>query len=349
MAQTATRVAPLLDATQEEESILSDDAGYIKTSNDMRTVDAVSLEALHPSRPTDVSDPRPPILPQKRIPAPPKSRAESRKERKSRRVEAGTYKPSAVATGDVQQTEPTQMQTVLAKLDELEDKDTPTRAAPRQPKAAEPQAANASPPSQERQKIEKTPTPDRPPPRAKQESWGVQKSALENKFGEAGWQPRKRLSPDTLEGIRALHASDPASYSTEVLSEHFKITPEAIRRILRSKWKPNDREAEDRRLRWEKRGAKKWEAMAEQGVRPPAKWRAMGIGRVERAPGKAAGPDDEYVKWDTGAGSGGGEEEEKVPRRSRTRDDGYVKWKGETGGRGSEADLYDDTLAERML
>ena len=109
------------------------------------------------------------------------------------------------------------------------------------------------------------------------EVWQVQKASLERKFGEQGWQPSKRLSPDTIEGIRALHVSDPKNYKTETLAKHFQITPEAIRRILKSKWRPNEDEAEDRRQRWEKRGVKKWKEMAELGVRPPAKWRALGV------------------------------------------------------------------------
>nr|POE65972.1 required for respiratory growth protein 9, mitochondrial [Quercus suber] len=110
------------------------------------------------------------------------------------------------------------------------------------------------------------------------EPWQVQKAALRDKFGEVGWSPRKRLSPDTLEGIRAIHASDPGTYTTETLSAHFKITPEAIRRILKSKWKASEDETMDRRARWERRGIKKWEALADLGVKPPAKWRAMGVG-----------------------------------------------------------------------
>ena len=130
------------------------------------------------------------------------------------------------------------------------------------------------------------------------EPWQSQKAALKRKFGDVGWQPRKRLSPDTLDGIRALHESDPIAYHTEVLAEHFRVSPEAIRRILRAKWRPNEDEVDDRRLRWEKRGEKKWTAMAEQGARPPAKWRAKGIrtpqAEQKRSQGKQA---DRFVEW----------------------------------------------------
>jgi hypothetical protein len=109
------------------------------------------------------------------------------------------------------------------------------------------------------------------------EAWQVQKAALQEKFGSSGWDPRKRLSPDTLNGIRALHASDPGTYSTEVLANNFKVSPDAIRRILKSKWRPSEDEARDRLERWERRGARKWQEMATEGMRPPRRWRAMGI------------------------------------------------------------------------
>jgi hypothetical protein len=112
------------------------------------------------------------------------------------------------------------------------------------------------------------------------DTWKVQKAALEEKFGEQNWNPRKRISPDALAGIRALHAKSPDTFSTAVLAEHFKITPEAVRRILKSKWQPSEEEAEERRERWEKRGEKKWTEMAEQGLKPPKKWRERGVGKA---------------------------------------------------------------------
>lgn len=106
--------------------------------------------------------------------------------------------------------------------------------------------------------------------------WKVEKEALEKKFGQTGWQPRKRLSPDSLEGIRALHASDPATYTTEVIASNFEVSAEAIRRILRSKWQPTEEQRADRMARWEKRGVKKWMDMAEKGMKPPKRWRELG-------------------------------------------------------------------------
>jgi len=119
--------------------------------------------------------------------------------------------------------------------------------------------------------------------RHKRESWQIQKDALKEKFGSSGWIPRKRLSPDALEGIRALHAQLPEKYTTPELAKQFEVSPENIRRILKSKWKPNEEEETSRRWRWEKRGESIWRLKAELGVKPPKKWRRKGIGKDQVA------------------------------------------------------------------
>jgi hypothetical protein len=166
-------------------------------------------------------------------------------------------------------------------------------------------APKSQPPSTKvsAEKAEKTAKPTPQWRKKDREPWQIQKAALGHKFGEQGWQPNKRLSPDTLEGIRALHVSDPRNYNTETLAQHFHITPEAIRRILKSKWRPNEEEAEERRLRWEKRGVKKWSEMAELGIRPPAKWRALGVKSKEQEGKRVKGSQGrkrEEVLWDIG-------------------------------------------------
>lgn len=107
--------------------------------------------------------------------------------------------------------------------------------------------------------------------------WQVQKQALAQKFGSSGWAPRKRLSPDALEGIRCLHSQFPEKFTTPVLANHFQVSPEAIRRILKSKWKPKEEEEAERRVRWNKRGESIWRQMVELGIKPPKKWRDMGL------------------------------------------------------------------------
>lgn len=107
--------------------------------------------------------------------------------------------------------------------------------------------------------------------------WQVQKQALAQKFGSSGWAPRKRLSPDALEGIRSLHSQFPEKFTTPVLANHFQVSPEAIRRILKSKWRPKGIEEAERRERWNKRGESIWRQMVEIGIKPPKKWRDMGL------------------------------------------------------------------------
>lgn len=154
------------------------------------------------------------------------------------------------------------------------------------------------------------------------EEWMVQKAALKEKFPD-GWNPRKRLSPDAMAGIRALNAQFPDKYTTPVLADHFKVPAEAIRRILRSKWTPRPEESVDRDMRWFKRGEKVWSRQAELGLKPPSKWRALGIGRgkpewkkpreekvvpalltTSRRPGGYFGEPKEDVDADANAGKG---------------------------------------------
>jgi hypothetical protein len=129
-------------------------------------------------------------------------------------------------------------------------------------------------------------------PAPKRAPWMLQKNALKEKFPE-GWNPRKKLSPDALDGIRALHTQYPAEFTTERLAEKFEVSPEAIRRILRAKWRPTAEEDEKRQQRWFNRGKHIWSQMAELGVKPPKQWRAEGVVRDPRW-NKKRGPRAEY-------------------------------------------------------
>ncbi|KAF4994895.1 hypothetical protein FGRMN_5492 [Fusarium graminum] len=122
----------------------------------------------------------------------------------------------------------------------------------------------------------KGPPPGTPQP--KENFWKNQKAALKEKFPE-GWRPRKRLSPDALAGIRALNAQFPEVYTTAALAQKFEVSPEAIRRILRSKWQANPDEEQSREERWFRRGKNVWEQKAALGIKPPQKWRREGVTR----------------------------------------------------------------------
>ncbi|CAG8958293.1 hypothetical protein HYFRA_00000648 [Hymenoscyphus fraxineus] len=110
------------------------------------------------------------------------------------------------------------------------------------------------------------------------EPWQIQKAALKEKFPD-GWNPLKRLSPDAMVGIRALHAQMPEKFTTQFLANHFEISAEGIRRILKSKWVPTPEVQTKREVRWHRRGESVWSRMAELGVKPPRVWRDAGIGR----------------------------------------------------------------------
>lgn len=64
---------------------------------------------------------------------------------------------------------------------------------------------------------------------------------MKERFPE-GWNPPRKLSREAMDGLRVLHKHDPVTFSTSVLAERFKVSPEAVRRILRSKWQPNREE-----------------------------------------------------------------------------------------------------------
>ncbi|KAF5310519.1 hypothetical protein D9619_008014 [Psilocybe cf. subviscida] len=53
-----------------------------------------------------------------------------------------------------------------------------------------------------------------------------------------GWSPPKKLSREAMDALRQLHRADPGQFTTALLAEKFRISPEAVRRILKSKWEP---------------------------------------------------------------------------------------------------------------
>lgn len=82
------------------------------------------------------------------------------------------------------------------------------------------------------------------------------RETMKKRFPE-GWQPPKKLSRDAMDGLRALHNHNPELFSTPVLAEKFKISPEAVRRILKSKWVPS-KEREAQLLARERQSKQSW-------------------------------------------------------------------------------------------
>ena len=54
-----------------------------------------------------------------------------------------------------------------------------------------------------------------------------------------GWAPPRKLSREAMNALRQLHHSDPEMFKTPILADKFRISPEAVRRILKSKWEPS--------------------------------------------------------------------------------------------------------------
>ncbi|GAA5989507.1 hypothetical protein JCM10908_000508 [Rhodotorula pacifica] len=75
--------------------------------------------------------------------------------------------------------------------------------------------------------------------------WKKHQLSLREQF-PSGWAPPKRLSREAMDLVRTLHAADPSTYSTAALAAQFKVSPEAIRRILKSRF-VLDKEETDRR------------------------------------------------------------------------------------------------------
>ncbi|TQS36445.1 hypothetical protein Golomagni_03106 [Golovinomyces magnicellulatus] len=126
------------------------------------------------------------------------------------------------------------------------------------------------------------------PKTSPKEPWMIEKERIKEKYPN-GYRPLKKLSPDAMDGIRALHAQMPEQFTTARLALEFKISPEAIRRILKSKWRPNTDEAQKREVRWFRRGEQIWSRWAELGATPPKRFRRLGIG--EKPPRSRYTPD----------------------------------------------------------
>lgn len=77
-----------------------------------------------------------------------------------------------------------------------------------------------------------TPVSDPTPSR-----WAQHRASMKTKFPD-GWAPPRKISRAAMDGLRALHAHEPDTFTTPVLADKFRISPEAVRRILRGKWQP---------------------------------------------------------------------------------------------------------------
>ena len=86
--------------------------------------------------------------------------------------------------------------------------------------------------------------PNRPPPHLRRQSGKptplqhkAHRETMRKSFPE-GWAPPRKLSREAMDAVRQLHHLDPKKFNTPMIADKFKISPEAVRRILKSKWEP---------------------------------------------------------------------------------------------------------------
>jgi len=84
-----------------------------------------------------------------------------------------------------------------------------------------------------------------PPPHLRQPSgkptpleYKMHRETIRKEFPE-GWAPPRKLSREAMDAVRQLHRLDPEKFNTPMIADKFKISPEAVRRILKSKWEPS--------------------------------------------------------------------------------------------------------------
>ncbi|GME66666.1 unnamed protein product [Ambrosiozyma monospora] len=82
------------------------------------------------------------------------------------------------------------------------------------------------------------------------EKYAIREKQLKNQLDLSR---TKKLSRQAMQSIRELHAQYPDDLPVSKLAEYFKVSEVAMRKILKSKWKPTHKEAEKRQQKWEER------------------------------------------------------------------------------------------------
>ncbi|KAJ2524203.1 Required for respiratory growth protein 9 mitochondrial [Coemansia sp. RSA 2049] len=78
------------------------------------------------------------------------------------------------------------------------------------------------------------------------EAWQRRKIELKLKLKGEGWNPAKKLATSSMEKIRLLNAEFPEVWTMKRLSGQFKVSQEAIRRILKSRFQPSESHTQKR-------------------------------------------------------------------------------------------------------
>ena len=87
-----------------------------------------------------------------------------------------------------------------------------------------------------------------PPPKPTIPEWKKRDISLTARYGK--WNPTRKVSREHMDNIREMKQQLP-ELTTKNIADRFGMSPEAIRRILKSKWKPD----EDRLVKFKERAA----------------------------------------------------------------------------------------------
>lgn len=87
--------------------------------------------------------------------------------------------------------------------------------------------------------------PNTPPPHLRRPSgkptppeYKGHRETMRKEFPQ-GWAPPRKLSREAMDAVRQLHRLDPEKFNSPMIADKFKISPEAVRRILKSNWEPS--------------------------------------------------------------------------------------------------------------
>ncbi|KAK6345488.1 Required for respiratory growth protein 9 mitochondrial [Orbilia javanica] len=95
--------------------------------------------------------------------------------------------------------------------------------------------------------------------------WKIHMDSVKTKLGGEKWNPFTRLSPAAVATLKQLKQENPGM-TVEEYAPIFKISPDALRRILKSKWMPTPEQETDRNERWKRRGKAVWQEWEEEGM-----------------------------------------------------------------------------------
>ncbi|CAN3364613.1 required for respiratory growth protein 9, mitochondrial [Diutina catenulata] len=81
-------------------------------------------------------------------------------------------------------------------------------------------------------------------------TWAKRDASLKKRYGE--WNPTRKLSRQQMDDLRSLSVQMP-HLKTVDLAQYFGVSPEAVRRILKSSWQPTESDTTELQAREQRR------------------------------------------------------------------------------------------------